>query len=263
MLKKLLTDPLAAFIVLGALVFAFYYHVEETSVDVVELSDINRKVFVEQFELLTGRAASAQDKQRIEADYIQEEILFREAIKAGMHLSDPEVRSKLIEEMRYQITGAFAEPEETELVSYYLDHIDRYNVEPSYSLQHVYFEKQPTNSQTILTKLVAGESVQDDEFWRGRVLPDYGYSMIRGMFGEAFLQQLGQHLDGNWYGPVQSQLGWHFVRVTGHTGQQPLSFDQAKMQVTKDYSIGLLQKAVDAYIAKLSDQYQIIRHTGG
>ena len=166
MLKKFLRDPLLMFVVLGAVVFALYYSVEDASQEVVELSEINRKVFAEQFEMLTGREATAEDREKIESDYIQEEVLFREAIKAGMYLTDPEVRSKLIEEMRYQVTGAIPEPEETELVAYYLEHIDRYFVEATYSFRHVYFEQLPENADAILAQLQAGEEVAGDEFWR-------------------------------------------------------------------------------------------------
>lgn len=262
MLKKFLRDPLLMFVVLGAVVFALYYSVEDTSQEVVELSEINRKVFAEQFEMLTGREATTEDREKIESDYIQEEVLFREAIKAGMYLTDPEVRSKLIEEMRYQVTGAIPEPEETELVAYYLEHIDRYFVEATYSFRHVYFEQLPENADAILAQLQAGEEVAGDEFWRGRVLPNYGISMIRGMFGKAFLDELGTHMDGQWYGPEESLLGWHYVLVTGATERSPLTFDEARMQVTNDYTVDKLQQSVENYIDGLGDEYKIIRHSG-
>ncbi len=250
------------FVVLGALVFALYYSVEDTDQEVVELSEINRKVFAEQFEMLTGREATPADREKIENDYIQEEVLFREAIKAGMYLTDPEVRSKLIEEMRYQVTGAIPEAEEADLVAYYLEHIDRYFVEATYSFRHVYFEQQPENAEAILAQLQAGEDVAGDEFWRGRVLPNYGISMIRGMFGKEFLEGLGDHQNGQWYGPVESLLGWHYVMVTGSTQRSPLTFDEARMQVTNDYTVDKLQQSVEDYIDSLGDEYKIIRHSG-
>lgn len=250
------------FVVLGALVFALYYSVEDTDQEVVELSEINRKVFAEQFEMLTGREATPEDREKIENDYIQEEVLFREAIRAGMHLTDPEVRSKLIEEMRYQVTGAIPEAEEADLVAYYLEHIDRYFVEATYSFRHVYFEQLPENADEILARLQAGEEVAGDEFWRGRVLPNYGISMIRGMFGQAFLNDLAAHTDGQWFGPEESLLGWHFVQVTNTTERSPLSFDEAHMQVTNDYTVDKLQQSVEDYIDNLGDEYKIIRHSG-
>lgn len=263
MMNKFFRDPLVLFLLCGGGVFALYYSLEDTSASVVELNEVNRNVFAEQFELLTGREASSEDIQKIEQDYIEEEVLFREAVDAGMHLSDPEVRSKLVEEMRYQVTGALPEPEETDLVSYYLEYIDRYYIEPTFSFQHVYFEQLPQQSAELLEKLAQGEEVEGDEFWRGRNMPNYGVSMIRGMFGKAFLDDLGSREQRQWYGPVESLLGWHYVIITHTSERQPLSFDQAKMQVTNDYTVDVLQQSVDAYIKTLGDKYHIIRHSEG
>jgi hypothetical protein len=261
MLNKFLRDPLFLFIVLGSGVFALYYSLSDSSDNTVELSEVNRKVFTQQFELLTGRKATAQDIARIERDYIEEEVLFQEAIEAGMHLSDPEVRSQLVEEMRYQVTGALPDADETTLVSYYLAHIDRYYVEPTYSFQHVYFEQKPEEPEAILTALTAGEEVKGDEFWRGRVMPNYGVSMIRGMFGQPFVDTLAGKPIDTWFGPEESLLGWHYVVVTQKTQWQPLSFDDARMQVTNDYTVDKLQGAVEAYIQSIGDKYHIIRHS--
>ena len=260
MLKVLIRDPLVIFLGLGVIVFGLYYGLEEDDSDAVELSESNRNVFAEQFELLTGRQATQADLAKIEDDYIREEVLFREAIDAGMHLIDPEVREKLVQEMRYQITGYLPDPDEAKLVAYYLKHIDRYYEEPTYSFQHVFFEQLPDNSEGILAKLTRGEEVKGDEFWRGRLMPAYGVSMIRGMFGKVFLDTMDKHAFSEWYGPQESLLGWHFVKVTHSTPRSPLTFDEAKMQVTNDYVVDRLDSAVKDYIDDLGDKYRIIKN---
>lgn len=258
MFKKLYQDPLVLFLLVGALVFAFYNAVVLQASTPVALSEDNRQMFVEQYELLTGREASQSEIKKIENDYILEEVLFREAIEAGMHLTDPEVRAKLIEEMRYQITGILPEPDEAKLVQYYLSHIKRYEIEASVSFQHVYFTQQPDPS--ILSQLQSGESVEGDEFWRGRVLPDYGISMIRGMFGKPFLERIINAPENQWIGPEQSMLGWHFVKVLSHQPIKPLTFEQAKMQVTNDYTVDILESSVKDYVDDLDDKYEIIHY---
>jgi hypothetical protein len=258
MLKKLYQDPLVLFVIFGVLVFSLYNYLQEAADIPVELSDDNRTMFVKQFELLTGRTATQADIAEIEQNYIQEEVLFREALAAGIHLTDSEIRGKLIEEMRYQATGELSEPNEQDLVQYYLKHIKRYAIEPSLSFQHVFFEQQPESE--ILDKLIAGETITGDEFWRGRVLPNYGISMIRGMFGKSFLDSLTSATTNEWYGPKQSMFGWHFVKVTGSHPSMPLTFEQAKMQVSNDYTVDILETSIDDFIDKLDDKYKIIRH---
>ncbi len=102
--------------------------------------------------------------------------------------------------------------------------------------------------------------MKGDEFWRGRLMPAYGVSMIRGMFGKAFLDTMDKHAFSEWYGPQESLLGWHFVKVTHSTPRSPLTFDEAKMQVTNDYVVDRLDSAVKDYIDDLGDKYRIIKH---
>ncbi|MFT7200831.1 MAG: hypothetical protein ACI9UD_002488 [Glaciecola sp.] len=258
MLKKLFQEPLALFVMFGVIIFSLYTYLEKSTHVSVELSIDNRIMFVKQFELLTGRDASQVDIAKIEQDYIQKEILFREALAAGMHLTDSEVREKLIEEMRYQVTGTLPEPSEQNLVQYYLKYIKRYAVEPSLSFQHVFFEQSP--DVALLKRLEAGEQIKGDEFWRGRILPNYGISMIRGMFGKPFLDRLKVAPQDIWFGPEQSMLGWHFVKVIDTKRGMPLTYEQAKMQVMNDYTVDILESAVDKFIADLDNKYQIIRH---
>ena len=256
--KKIFQDPLVLFVLFGALVFFIYASLENTNTVPVELSENNRLRFAQQLQLLTGQEATQKDIKKLEDDYIQEEILFREAIKAGMHLTDPEVRSKLVEEMRYQVIGILPDPSEAKLVQYYLSHIKRYAIEPSISFQHVFFDDKP--NADVLSQLSAGQAVNGDEFWQGRVLPNYGISMIRGMFGKTFLDSLQTAPNSVWFGPEQSLLGWHFVKVTNTQSGMPLTFDHARMQVLNDYTVEVLENSVDTFIDKVNADYEIIRH---
>ncbi|WP_133468941.1 peptidyl-prolyl cis-trans isomerase [Paraglaciecola marina] len=258
MLKKLYQDPLVLFVIFGVIVFSLYSYLQQASEVPIELSENNRTLFVKQLELLTGRAATPEDIAKIEKTYIQEEVLFREALAAGLHLSNSEIRETLVEEMRLQATGELSEPSEKDLVPYYLKHIKRYVIEPSLSFQHVFFEQQP--EADILDKLSAGETVTGDEFWRGRTLPNYGISMIRGMFGQSFLETLESAATDEWYGPEQSLFGWHFVKVTASRPSMPLTYEQAQMQVRNDYTVDILETSVEDFIKNLDDKYKIIRH---
>jgi parvulin-like peptidyl-prolyl isomerase len=258
MFKKLYQDPLVLFLFIGALVFAFYNAIVLQAKMPVVLNEDNRQLFVEQYELLLGREVTTSEVKKIENDYILEEVLFREAIEAGMHLTDPEIRSKLIEEMRYQITGILPEPEEAKLVQYYLSNIKRYEIEASISFQHVYYTNEP--DAEILKQLESGETVSDDEFWQGRMLPDYGLSMIRGMFGKSFLDSLLNTKLNQWVGPIKSMLGWHFVKVLSHQPIMPLTFEQSKVQVINDYTVDIIEVSIENYVEDLNGKYEIIRN---
>jgi len=190
MIVRLLRDPLFTFIFLGALVFFLYLSFSNNSMTTIKLNNLTKDTLIDNFEKLTGRDASPADIANIEREYIEEEILFREAIANGMHLLDPEVRSQLIEEMRYRITGILPDPDEEQLIDFYLNNIDRYYSEPTITLEHIYFKHQPEEPELLLIQLNQGKTFLGDEFWRGNRMPDYGDSMLRGLFGQNFVNRL-------------------------------------------------------------------------
>ena len=259
MISRFIRDPLFIFSIVGVAIFAWYFYVESKNTEVIQLDPYTKAEFIDQFELLTGRKATEEDISRIERNFIEEEILFREAIASGMHLTDPKVRIDLLTKMRYQITGIVPEPTEEQLVQYYLENIKRYFIEPGVSFRHVYFKQQPDAAETILQKLQQGEAVQGDEFWHGYDMQQYGESMIRSIFGADFLANLQQAPLNSWIGLVQSLTGWHYVVVSGRQPETPLSFDEALPQITQDYINAGIQNAVSSKVKELESQYRVIR----
>ena len=259
MIKKLFNDPLFGFISIGVMVFVFYYWSLDKA-PVVELSPNNRVVFVEQYESLVGRKATPEDIAKIENDFIEEEVLFREALAKDFHLIDPAVRTQLIEQMRYQLMEDFQDPEEAQLVQYYLENIKRYYHEATVSFQHVYFASEPDDASTLLVALNAGEEVSGDEFWQGRDMPNYGESMIRGLFGKPFLDSLVASEQDKWFGPTESLFGWHFYKVSAREPTAPMPFDEARQQVGNDYIRSHMSNSVQSFTQDLDGKYEIIRH---
>lgn len=259
MINRFIREPLFLFSVVGIAVFAWYFYLESKTTEVIQLDPYTKAEFIDQFELLTGRKATEDDIKRIEKNFIEEEILFREAIASGMHLTDPKIRIDLLTKMRYQITGIMPEPTESQLVQYYLDNIKQYFIEPGVSFRHIYFKQQPDSAEAMLQKLLEGETIQGDEFWHGYDMQQYGESMIRSIFGPVFLQNLKQAPLNQWIGLVQSTTGWHYVVVSDRQPETPLSFDDALPQITQDYINAGIQNAVSSKVKELESQYQVIR----
>jgi hypothetical protein len=67
---------------------------------------------------LAGHRPDAAEQQKIIARYIDDEVLFQEALKRGIALSDKGVRQRLIERMRMDMAPEPAEPSEDELMAF-------------------------------------------------------------------------------------------------------------------------------------------------
>lgn len=257
MLKRWLADPLVIFIVLGALSFILYYSLNPNQGNVIVLDKATQTKLMDDFQALTGRKPEVNEITKLANEFIEEEILFREALEQGLHLIDPNARSSLIELMRYQITGLIPDPSEADLVQYYLDNIQQYFTEPNVTFAHIYFKKSPVDTEVILQRLGNGEEVVGDEYWRGYYLPDYGFSMLRGLFGQDFLDSLKITPLGIWNGPIRSTEGWHYIYVEHRAPKQPLSFDDARIQIENDYMQTVIKNAVNEQVTKLKQRYSI------
>lgn len=259
MLGRLIRDPLFAFALAGAALFLLYDHLASGPDMAVRLGNETRARLTEDFETLTGRAASSDDIARLERDYIADELLFREALEAGLHLGDGVVRARLIEEMRYRITGLLPDPGEEQLVNHYAEHRDRYLSEPAISFEQVYFARlESSQPATLLDQLRTGTPLQGEPFWQGNDFPRYGESMIRGLFGQAFVEALKEAPEGIWTGPLTSDRGLHYVRRTESHAPRLLPFADVRQQVENDFLIAAIQHAVDARIEQLRARYDVI-----
>ena len=223
----------------------------------VQLTATTRAALVRDFEAVAGRKAGAEDLARIEHDYIADELLFRDAVASGLHLTDPMVRGRLVEVMRLRAAGELPDPTAEELVNHYSEHLDRYRSEPAASFEQVYFAGPIVDPAATLAALQAGASVAGEPFPQGERFPRYGRSMLRGLFGQAFVDALWTAPVGPWTGPIRSMHGWHYVRVTERLAPVLLPFETVREQVATDFVAAAIQDAVDRRVAELEKSYEV------
>jgi|GEM_PF-2131119 len=255
--KKIIRDPLFLFVIVGALIFTVYYALEDNDQPGINLSSEARLQLVEEYQAITGLKATPEVIARLENNFITDEVLFRDAINAGMHLIDPATRSSLIEKMRFRISSLIPEPSDSELVNYYAQNMQRYYTETSFSFEHIYFIKLPVNAETFALKLQSGELLNGDRFVHGNQLTDISEGMLRGIFGDEFLTALRSLDSTQWEGPFSSNHGVHYVRLQSKTPPQPIPFVLAKNMIANDLMQIRIDQAVASKIQVLEAQYEI------
>ncbi len=256
-MRRIVGEPLFTFSVAGLALFALYTVVSGEDAERVQLTAGTRAALLRDFEAIAGRKAGADDVARIEHDYIADELLFRDAIASGLHLTDPMVRGRLVEVMRLRAAGELPDPTPEELVNHYSEHLDRYRSEPAASFEQVYFAARPAEPEVTLAALRAGKRVAGEPFPQGERFPRYGRSMLRGLLGQPFVEALWAAPVGQWSGPIQSSHGWHYVLLTERLPPQLLPFDEVRDQVETDFLAAALQDAVDRRVAELEQRYEV------
>ena len=250
------SDPLVIFLVVSALIFVLYWIVLGRK-ETIEVPTAVQESLLGDYALMTGQSPDEEAKQKLLDDYIANELLFREAVQRGMHMTDLTTKQRLIDRVRFMISGAPAEPTEDKLLAWYAEHPTHYQAEPSMTLKHVFFESKPADVAVMLQTLNSGGTVAGEDFWMGRDLDHYGYSVIRAMFGEPFLEAAGKLPEGTWSGPYQSTRGWHLVQVTSKDAGRLLPYPEARDQVRQDYLSAEAASVVSEEVARLKEEYAI------
>lgn len=257
MAGRIARDPLFAFLAVGVALFGGYQGMQRlTKPPVIYTSEIEQAQ-VADLEALTGRKATAQDRSRLKSEYVAEELLFREAIDRNMHLTDGETRKRLVDKVRYLIAGAPPEPAEEQLVNHYADHLDLYRAEPRTSFTQVYRQQKPADAPLLLAQLNAGQTIDGDDFWLGRDFPRYGDSMVRGIFGQPFVDTLKTAPNGRWIGPIQSPRGWHFMKKSERIASAMIPFPAIRDQVRQDYMIAHSNAAIGKALSRLKEKFDV------
>ena len=257
MIRALLREPLSIFALVGALLFGVYVSLDERASPPVTLTAETRTALVGAFEQLTGRTATPEEIRRIEQDYVADELLFRDAVAQGLHLTSRDIRAELIAEMRLSIAGLLPDPDDEALVNHYAENLEHYYAEPASSFRQVYFQAPLEEPAQVLARLREGEEIAGDYFGQGSEFRAYGRSMLRSLFGEAFLRALDELPLGEWHGPIESTRGWHFVQAGERLPAHRLPFEQVRSQVEQDYLRTLIQQAVDTRVAEIAAQYGV------
>jgi hypothetical protein len=231
----ILRDPLFLFLLIGGGFFLAYTLLSHRA-DRIEVTQAMQASLAADYEAVAGHKPDAAEQAKLVQEYVANELLFREAIARGMHLTDKATKQRLTDRLRFMLTGTPNEPTEADLIDYYATHLGSYRAEPQISFEHVFFANPPADPAGILARLNRGEQVSG---------------------GQAFLSLAEKATPGSWFGPVRSNRGMHFVRVSGRRPAGMMPYADIREQVRQDFIAAKTSGVIDAEVAKLERKYDV------
>ena len=264
---RLLREPLLHFLAIGALLFALDAWVNgagasDPSAIVVDQAQAN--ALAVQFERTWQRPATqAELRQSIDA-WVEDELLYREGLSAGLDREDEVVRRRVANRMASLNEGmAAAVPQEAELQAWLRTHPGAYRIAPRYSLQQVYFDPRRRGAR-LQADIDAARTLlsRDDSASPGDVtlLPGHVDTMsaedLATLFGSAFVHALDRAPLGEWR-PIASTFGTHLVRLEARTPARVPPLADVREAVERDWLRDRTQRADRAYLAALRKHYTI------
>ena len=260
MLRRIAREPLLHFVLLGGGVFAAWQFLSPEETPSIAVSGEAIASMEREFRQQMGRPASSAESVALLDDYVNQELLYREAIALGLDRGDPIIRRRLIQKMGFLNEDRYPvpEPEEAALASWLTDHAEDYRVAQRVSFRHVYF-RHPVDAALALEQSVVLEDIQSlgAPFVRGNVFRDQTLSDVKNVFGDKFAGQVITAPAAQWVGPVQSAYGFHLVEVSGHSPSTIPDLSEVREQVLLDWRQDQRRRRDEEAIEALRSRYEI------
>lgn len=250
------------FLILGGAIFAF-----------APKDRADRRIEIDASVLASLEAAEARrlgvpalsDVQRREVANraVEDEILYREALRLGLDDGDPAVRQRLILKVLFlaeDIAGASGPFSDEELRAHWAANTARFREPAAISFMHVF----ASDRDVLLASRTAVENFAGDRapplgeaFPLSRDVPLTAVSAIAEAYGSELAASLSTAPIGSWIGPLSSKHGWHFVRVLSHRSEMTPPYSEIARSVEMDLRATRKQRAIREYVDRAAADYEI------
>tara|TARA_X000000368_G_C23054070_1_gene722976 strand:- start:1511 stop:2314 length:804 start_codon:yes stop_codon:yes gene_type:complete len=259
-LKKKIT----IFLILGFLIYFIdiFINEDENSKDIF-ISDQEINSLTNAWESQVGRPPNDDEIISIINDYVQEEILYREALNIGLDRDDRIIKRRLAQKITFLKQETFLEkPPLDEILNFYESNKDMYYINPTYSFTHYFFSIE-NNSETranVFYKELNNNKIlsKSDPFLLGKNFAYKSSNEIDRDFGMNFSENFNNLQLNIWHMPMKSSFGYHIVKIVDKKDGYLPKIDDIFMQVELDYSNIRKEQLLEKYISDIKSEYNII-----
>lgn len=267
-------SPLTLFMLFGIALFAADRMINGVGNDSIaatreiRITSSQQQALREAFQAEHGRQPSTAELRAKLAFWIDEQVLYREAMALNLDRADVVVRRQMAQKMRFLLEqGTALKPaSDADLQAWLTQHASDYGTPPSLNFEHVFLSRG-RHGDTLLAD--AAEVMQQlgnhpetwssasDPFSSGLILTNATPAFVRAEFGPEFANALARLPTGQWTGPIASSLGLHFVRVTARSAFKAAPLATVRLRVQADYEAAERKRLSSEALKRLKAGYQI------
>jgi hypothetical protein len=269
-MRKFVRDPLVHFLAVGAALFALFYWLDDgENPEQIRVSAGAVRQLVQQARLARGGAElSRAELEAVIEPAVRDEVYYREALALGLDVDDDQVRTRLIEKMRY-LTEDLADPDpasEAELEAYFAANPARFLEPAAVSFEQVYFSPQQRGEALeadVAAALAALEGGADPAQFGDRTplgvhFDDATEDRLEVLFGAQMTAALFVAEQGRWIGPFSSDFGRHLARVLGRRAARQPAFDEVRERVLEAFADDRRRARNEAAYRAIRDRYDVV-----
>ncbi len=269
LIRRIVTEPFVHFALLSLAIFGWFKLAQpgewsagsDPRVIIIDQRQID--VLAGQFEDTWRRSPTAEELANLKEDWLNREVLYREALALGLDGNDEIIRNRLVQKMNFLLTSeaSAARPEDEVLQTYLTDNAEAFTTPARLAASLVYLGQTPNTTFVDQTRsrLDAGEDHR--QLGQASLLPT-GFDLsartsVDGNFGAGFFDQLQPLPLGEWSGPVQSSFGLHMVRLDDRWDATLPPFGAIRDRVLADWREKQAERATEVFIENLRSTYVI------
>jgi hypothetical protein len=272
-MKRLFREPLVQFLLLGALLFAYFEWKGGGSGPGSTRISITPGL-VEHLASGFGRTwqrppTDAELKGLID-EYVKEEIATREAVGMGLDRDDTIIRRRLRQKLEFLVEDAASSspPTDAEVRAWLDTHPQSFRAEPQLAFRQVYLSPQRrgksagADAQRLLAQLRAeGQDAATERLGDASMLPaELPLGPLREVarsFGDDFAQEVVKIEPGRWSGPVESPYGLHLVLVLERVPAATPPLSEIHPAIEREVLAERRQRDLDALYERLLQKYTV------
>jgi hypothetical protein len=276
-MMRVLKEPLVHFLLAGAALFGAYAWITRTpenptanKTTKLEITAGDVRWLAENWTTQWRRPPTREELRGLITDYLNEQLLAREARALGLEDNDVIIRRRLAQKLTFIIDDTIrrAEPTEKELQQYHEANERRFRSNARISFAHIYFSPQrradarsdAADARQLLLAGGATTSTADlgDRLLIGSELRDETEQSVSNTFGPDFARAVFALGIGSWSGPIQSGYGLHLVRVSTMKEAKVPPFSEIRERVAAEWKREQETRAKDRYLAELRKKYDVV-----
>ena len=279
-MKKKIVVIIGLIIGLSILALSTIQPISDINEDVIIVNNENLEIFYfnnldpenpynQDYDILSDKKIN-----QLKKDFIQREVLVREAKRLGLDKIDSIISARLAQLGQQALVGESVNIDSirlSEINDFFEINKSHYIKPETISFSHIFFDTEE-RAKSYLLRLEKESDVKKLKNLintGGIVFPyqkNYSkkpFSFVVGHFGEIGAQNIFslQKDIKNWQGPIRSSLGYHLINVFNKTSMKQMALDDILSEVKRDYYDQLRKKDTKVIISNKILEYQIIDET--
>ena len=268
--KTLLREPIVLFILIGSVIYllqALAFNTNPSGSKQIIVSSVQLKQLENGFSNTWMRPPTEIELEGLIANYIRNEVFYREALAMGLEENDQVIRNRLRQKLELLMDNMASVnvPSQQMLEAYLQESADDFKGDYRVSFIQVFVNPEehsdPQNvALNLLKQLQEGARPEDlgDATLMGYSFPDYSQTDVGRRFGSDFSRQVIQVESDEWSGPLYSGMGLHLIRIDHFENGTLPELSEIQNSVEREWMAKKKSEFKAATYEKLLEGYDVL-----